>query len=112
MFCANHEINLEEALKSARRDFERRPKNLDALDAYAWTLFRSGSVSAAAPLIEQALRLGTKNPVMHVHAAMIFNAMGNTGKARALLDEVRYINPLYGNEVRRTFPDKLALAAN
>jgi pentatricopeptide repeat protein len=112
MFCANHEINLEEALKSARRDFERRPKNIDALDAYAWTLFRSGNVSAAAPLIEQALRLGTKNPAMHVRAAMIFNAMGNTAKAHALLDEVRYINPLYGNEVRRAFPDKLALAAN
>jgi pentatricopeptide repeat protein len=112
MFCANHEINLTRALECAQRDYQRRPNNIEALDAYAWTLFKSGNVSEAAPLIEQAMRLGTKNPAMHFRAAMIFNAAGNTAKARALLDGVRYINALYVNEARRTFPDKFALASN
>lgn len=112
MFCADHALNLERALECAQRDYRRRPNNIEALDAYAWTLFKNGQVGEAIPLIEQALRLGTKNPAMTFRAAMIFNAAGNTVKARALLDETPYVKTFYANEARRNFPDKFALVSD
>jgi pentatricopeptide repeat protein len=42
MFCLNHNINLDEALMRAEREYEQRPNNIDVIDTYAWALYKNG----------------------------------------------------------------------
>jgi tetratricopeptide (TPR) repeat protein len=104
LFCANHGINAAESLRRARRDYERRPNNIDALDTYAWVLYKNGESGAAAPLIGRALRLNTHNPDIHFHAAMIYRALGDNALAHAQLGAAMSggsaLNPLYAGELR------------
>lgn len=104
-FCANHDMHLQEALDRAKREYDRRPENIDALDVYAWTLYKNGRAAEALPFIERAMRLKTKNPVLHFHAAMIYNSMGDRGKAHTRLEEAFTINPfinvLYAENARQ-----------
>ncbi|MBI5472734.1 MAG: tetratricopeptide repeat protein [Ignavibacteriae bacterium] len=115
MFCADHGIELGQALVSARREYERRPKNIDALDAYAWTLFKNGRAAEAKPLIEEAMRLGTHNVGMKYHAAMIYRALGESAKAATLLQEVSRMNPyaklVYAHEVKSALTEPPAMAS-
>lgn len=106
LFCANHELNLSEALKRARSEYERRPKNIEALDAYAWTLFKNGMAMEAVPYIEQALRMKTQNASLLYHAGAIFHAAGMRDKAASLLEKSLRLNStgnvLYTKDARVT----------
>ena len=75
------------AVELARRAYEQRPDAVYAADALAWALLRAGDPSAAAAPIEQALRLGTADPLVRFHAAEVFFALGDTGRARAELQQ-------------------------
>ncbi|MEK7250553.1 MAG: tetratricopeptide repeat protein, partial [Bacteroidota bacterium] len=116
LFCANHEIHLEEALERAQKEYERRPNNIEALDTYAWTLFKNGRAAEAVPYMEKALRMGTKNSAMKYHAGMIYNAAGNKTKAREFLQEAVKINPyitvLYLSNARKTLAELNVMASN
>jgi len=81
MFCANHGIDLPGALERARRDYDSRPGNIDALETYAWALYKNGRAAEATRYIGSALRLGTKNALLHHRAAIIFAAAGENEKA-------------------------------
>jgi tetratricopeptide (TPR) repeat protein len=81
LFCANHNINLQEALNHAEKEYAIRPENIDALDTYAWALFKNGRSGEATPYIEKAMRLGTKRAVLLYHAAEIYHATGSNGKS-------------------------------
>ena len=86
-FCIDHDLNLQDALKRAKTEYSLRPGNIDVLDTYAWALYKTGNAKDAAPIIEQALRLGTKNSSYQYHAAMIYNAVGDRQKALAYLQD-------------------------
>jgi len=92
-FCLEQNINLPQALERAEREYRSRPNNIDVLDTYAWALFRTGRANDAVPIIERALRMGTRNATMKYHAAQIYNAVGELHKAAALLRESLTINP-------------------
>ena len=97
-FCLNHNINIAEAKTRAERQYKMRPTNIDALDTYAWALYKSGSASDAVSYIEQALRMKTVNPNLHYHAGMIYAKAGNNEKAASqlkfALNENQYLTPL------------------
>ena len=93
IFSANHNVQLNEALARAKREYERRPDNIQALDTYAWVLFKNGKPAEAVPYIERALRLGTRNASLHYHAGMIYRGAGNVVKAKEHLQEALRINP-------------------
>lgn len=116
MFCANHNINLNEALDRAAREYRRRPENIEALDVYAWTLFKNGRVAEAIPYTEKALRLGTLNAGMRFRAGLIHEAAGNRRKALELvqqaLGESLFINVLYADEAQRALQRLTQMAAN
>ncbi|MEO8168512.1 MAG: tetratricopeptide repeat protein, partial [bacterium] len=113
-FCCNHDINLTEALQRAEREYNRRPANIDALDTYAWALYKNGRATDALPLIENALRLGTRNPVLHYHAGIIFKAVGERGKSAAELEKAIHINPfihiLYRDSIQQALASMSSLA--
>jgi tetratricopeptide (TPR) repeat protein len=115
LFCANHGINGEESLRRAKREFGRRPDNIDALDTYAWVLYKAGDAEAARPLVEKALRLNTQNPDVHFHAAMIERAAGDVGVARthvnAAVSGGALLNPIYAAELRNIVSHDLAFGA-
>jgi tetratricopeptide (TPR) repeat protein len=112
LFCANHGIDMAESLRRARREYDRRPDNIDALDTYAWVLYKNGDAGAAQPLIERALRLNSQNPDMHFHAAMIYRANGNhaleRSHMRGAMSAGPSLNPLYSGEIRGSVSHDLA----
>lgn len=63
------------AVAAARRGYERRP-GVKGADILAWALFRAGLAAEARPVMEQALSLGSKDPLTHYHAAKIALAAG------------------------------------
>ncbi|MBS1913837.1 MAG: tetratricopeptide repeat protein [Bacteroidetes bacterium] len=92
-YCGNHGIQLPEALERARREYDRRPDNIDAETTYAWLLFRNGRAAEAVPYIERALRLGAANPMLHYYAGSIYMGAGNRARGAAELKLALHQNP-------------------
>lgn len=113
IFCANHDLDLAQALSRIEREYERRPANIEVLDTYAWVLHKSGRSREAVPVIQKALRLGTKNPSVLYHAAKIHGAAGDakqaSGYMRAALEGLPSMNVLYVEDARREAAGQLAL---
>ncbi|MDE3058292.1 MAG: tetratricopeptide repeat protein [Bacteroidota bacterium] len=107
LYCSNHSIHLKEALEQAREEYEIRPDNIDALDTYAWALYKNGKSAEAVPYIEKALRLNTQRAVLHYHAAEIYHAVNQNAKALASIDRCFKENPLfdalYGSNTRTLY---------
>lgn len=70
------------AVALARRAHAARPDNVFVNDALAWALHRSGDSEAAAPFMRRALRLGSRDPLLRFHAAVIHAANGDLDRAR------------------------------
>ena len=105
-FCLNHNINISEAKERAERQYKLRTTNIDALDTYAWALYRSDSANDAVPFIEQAMRMNTINPNLHYHAGMIYAKAGNSEKAvselKFALNENQYLTPITMDNAKST----------
>ena len=105
-FSLNHNINIPESKTRAEKQYKLRPTNIDALDTYAWALYKSGSANDAIPYIEQAMRMKTINPNLHYHAGMIYAKAGNKEKAISelhfALAENQYLTPLTMQEAHTT----------
>lgn len=92
MFCANHGMNLQDALQRAKKEYDARPNNIDVLETYAWALYKNGKANDAAPFIEQAMRLNSRNYNLFNHAAMIYSAAGMKEKAQLYTDRAKTEN--------------------
>ncbi len=115
LFQADHNFNTPQALEQAKTQFRRQP-NVKAADALAWTLFKAGHFELAQSIIQQALKLGTKDPLLLFHAGMIYSKVGEAGKAMDYLSQVLTMNPHFSirhaPEAMRTFDDLRAEAQN
>lgn len=104
LFYADHGMNTHKAVELALAELEVR-KDIYGYDAAAWALYKDGRANEAAPLMEQALKLGTQDARLLFHAAMIARTMGDTDTARAQLEHALEINPhfsvLHEDEARR-----------
>ncbi len=87
IFEADQEDDPERALTLARATHQVRPDNVYVNDALAWALLRSGDAAAAVGPMEEALRLGSADPLVRYHAAEVFLAVGDTDRARAELTQ-------------------------
>ena len=74
------------AVELAEAAHAARPDNVFAADALAWALHRSGDSEAAVPFAEQAVRLGTADPLLRYHAAEVFAAIGDDERAAEQLE--------------------------
>jgi tetratricopeptide (TPR) repeat protein len=68
------------ALDLAKAAYAERP-TIKAADALAWALFKNGRISEAGKRSAEALRLGTRDPVLLYHAGAIAAAGGDTKTA-------------------------------
>ena len=106
LFDADHGKVGSDTVERARRAHANRP-SIFAADALAWTLHRAGDDRSAVPFVEEALRLGTVDTQLHVHAALIYRAVGDPARARAELSVAASINPSFSVALR---PEVQALA--
>lgn len=77
LFEADEQTDPARAVELAERTQEVRPENVFADDAMAWALFRSGDAAGASEFMDQALRLGSTEPLLRYHAAEIALANGD-----------------------------------
>jgi tetratricopeptide (TPR) repeat protein len=82
-FLAEHGRNLSDAVAMAERVTMRR-RDVHSLDALAWSYFKTGRTRDAAIAIDGALRTGTRERRIVMHAALIKAAEGDKSGARAL----------------------------
>jgi len=79
-YWLDHDSNVEEALRLATREYESR-KDIFTCDSLAWALFKNGRVAEAKKLIDEALRIGTKDARINYHAGVIFKTLNLRDKA-------------------------------
>jgi tetratricopeptide (TPR) repeat protein len=105
LFNADHDQNMKETLELARKAYANRP-SIHGADALAWALYKSGNYKEAQKYSQEALKLGTKDPLKLFHAGMIALKLGNDTQARGYLEQALTINPhfsiLYADGARKT----------
>jgi tetratricopeptide (TPR) repeat protein len=90
-FELDHGGEVPVQLERARTAYEARP-SLAAADTYAWALYSAGYLDEARAKSDEALRLGTKEPLYLFHAAVIADAQADTEGARGHLDRLAELN--------------------
>jgi tetratricopeptide (TPR) repeat protein len=94
VYWTDHDKNLDEALRLARQERARR-SDIYTCDALAWALYRKGLHEEAKAAMDEALRLGTRDPRLHYHAGMIARALGDRPAAAKHLRLALEINPAF-----------------
>lgn len=95
LFNADHNRYLKESLKDAEKSLENGSQSIKVYHTLAWTNYKLGNFEEAEKNITQALRLGTKDPLMYFHAGKIYNRLGNFDKAKEYSAFALQINPFY-----------------
>jgi tetratricopeptide (TPR) repeat protein len=80
------------ALRRAQAAYDAR-QTIYTADALAWALHRTGRDAEALPHVDEALRMGTADALLHYHAAEIAAATGDTARARAEVTTALATNP-------------------
>lgn len=99
LFTASHGNDPAAAVQQARAAYAERP-TIYAADTLAWALYQQGDYEEAWSFSQEALRLGTKDALLHFHAGMIAAKVGDKEVAATHLQTALAINPhfspLYG----------------
>ncbi|MCB0088379.1 MAG: hypothetical protein KDE54_10735, partial [Caldilineaceae bacterium] len=82
------------ALAEVQTAYTERP-TIYAADALAWAFYKNGRFEEAQKYSEEALRLGTQDALLHFHAGVIAQALGDDVAAQAHFAQVRRINPFF-----------------
>jgi len=85
--------DLDNALKHALIEYNRRPDNIDICEALAWVHYKRGEFADASKLIDKALRTNSKNPVLLCRAGLIKIKAGDNQKGEDLIKESTALNP-------------------
>lgn len=94
MFWADHDTKLDEALAVARRERETR-RDIYTADLLAWCLYKKGQHAEARAAMNEALRLGTRDPRLLFHAGMIAVASGDRAGGAKYLRQALAVNPSF-----------------
>ncbi len=101
--------DVENALKHALLEYERRPDNIDVSETLAWVKYKKGEFAEANKLINAALKTNSKNPVLLAHAGLIKIKAGETEKGKAFIKTAMETNPFMDIELRNEANPYLAL---
>jgi len=70
MIYADHDLHVERALELATAELNVR-RDIYTYDTLAWALYKNGNLAEAEKAIQEALKLGTPEPMFYFHAGMI-----------------------------------------
>ena len=91
-FYADHDLNVEAALRLALAELEYR-QDIYGYDVTAWAYFKNGLFDQAEAMMQQAMKLGTRDAKLYYHAGLIARAQGRDAEAQRLMAEALAINP-------------------
>src|SRR5207248_8403917 len=94
LFSADHGIDLHRGLEAARAEWSRR-HSIAVADALAWQLHANHRDTEALQYADQALRLGTRNPLLLFHRAVIRHALAPADAAQRDLEAAMDLNPRF-----------------
>ena len=94
VFQADHGGDLDAALQAVQAEYALRP-SVTVADGLAWVEYRTGDLDAALDHSREALRLGSRDPLMLYHAGVIAQVSGDSERARELLAESSALNPRF-----------------
>lgn len=86
--------DLSQALAHAQATYARRP-SIYAADVLAWALYHHGDYQQAETYIQEALKLGTRDALLHYHAGKIALALGKETTAHDYFQQALEINPYF-----------------
>ena len=84
---AEHDKNLDEALKFARLAKEKLPDSPNVMDTLGWVYFKKGLYDNAIVEFTDALEKMPDNATVNYHLGMAFYKKGDAGKAREQLEK-------------------------
>ncbi len=111
LFYADHDRNLAESLRLARKEFEVR-SDIYTWDALGWALYKNGKYPEANEAMSHALRLGTRDPLLLFHAGMISAKAGHDAQALSQLDAAMKINPRFNTLYAEVAAQQLSTLRN
>jgi len=79
---ADHDRNLEEAVRMILKALESDPENGAFLDSLGWAYYRLGRLQDARELLERALDRSGGDPVIHEHLGDVYKALRLNGLAK------------------------------
>lgn len=85
--------DVDNALKHAQLEYERRPENIDVAETMAWVNYKKGNFTEANTYINTALKTNSKNPQLLCRAGLIKIKAGETEKGKGLLKTAIAANP-------------------
>ena len=94
LFWADRDIRLGDALAIAESEYASR-KDIYTADVYAWCLLKNGRAAEAKMVINDAMRLKTKDARIMYHAGMIDAALGDRKSSRSALSAALKLNPAF-----------------
>ena len=106
LFLADHDLNVDEAVRRARVVYDARP-SIQAADVLAWALYKAGQHEEALEYSLAALGQGTQDAMMLFHAGMIYDRIGEYEKARDYLERAVEINPRFSVLYAETAADTI-----
>jgi tetratricopeptide (TPR) repeat protein len=101
--------DVDNALKHALLEYERRPGNIDVCETLAWVKYKKGEFAEANKLINNALKTNCKNPVLLCRAGLIKIKAGESDKGKAFIKIAIETNPFLDIELRKEASPYLVL---
>jgi tetratricopeptide (TPR) repeat protein len=86
--------DLDQALKHALLEYDRRPDNIDVCETVAWVRYKRGESQDAVKMIDKALRTHSQNPTLLCRAGLIKIKAGDKENGRSLIQKALSWNPL------------------
>jgi tetratricopeptide (TPR) repeat protein len=93
-FFADHDRNLDEAVRMAETEYATRP-NVYVADTLAWCYYKTGRTDDAEKLIGKALSHKTPEAMFLYHQGAIFAKAGQTAEAKNALYQALSLNPKF-----------------
>ena len=85
--------DLENALKHAQTEYERRPDNIDVCETLAWVNYKLNDFKTSNTLINKALKTNCKNPILLCRAGLIKVKANEVEKGKTLIKQALETNP-------------------
>ena len=93
--------DLDNAVKHAQTEYQRRPANIDVSETMAWVNYKKGNYAQANTLISNALKTKSKNPVLLCRAGLIKIKAGDAAAGKALIKQALESNPFLDIELKK-----------